>query len=233
MKNKVYLYAIAWVVFVFTVAYFDANGASIFNPSKKSDSQKQETTVLPPIVVEHPGERISLYWENTTEPHPERAPWTDALIRNIDENFDLFASASDITRICPKFHSITDKQKTWAIGEFWVALSYYESGFKPAQESQDVGTKTNKDTWSVGLYQMSVVDVSSRNLKVSYQMLKDPIHNINVSMEQLKIQITKTNLFILPNSSKYKYWAIILDGNKYQKIQHVLNRVKKSAPFCY
>jgi nucleoid-associated protein YgaU len=113
-----------------------------------------------------------------------------------------------------------------------VALSYYESGFNPKSESVDVGNKNDKGSWSVGLYQMSGNDGAAKALGVDYLGLKDPIKNINVAMYQMNTQIKNTGLFILPNSSKYRYWAIILDSNKYNKVSDVIARVQKHAAFC-
>ena len=39
-------------------------------------------------------------------------------------------------------------------------------------------------------------------------------------------QIDKAGLVVLPNASRYRYWAILLDGNKYQKIDQVRAMVR-------
>lgn len=184
--------------------------------------------VAPPVA----SERIPLYWTNTTSPRPERKPWTAAVYANLDKYFEVYDFAADTTRICPKYKSLTVDQKKKALGEFLVALSFYESGFNPKSESVDVGTKNDKGSWSVGLFQMSGSDGAAKALRVDYFGLKDPVKNINVAMYQFNTQVKNTGLFILPNTSKYRYWAIILSGNRYSKIPEVLARVLKHAPFC-
>lgn len=179
-----------------------------------------------------PAERIALFWENTTSPKPDRKPWSDALISALDKNFATLGKATDTKRFCPKYSSLSKEQKLKAMGEFFVALAYYESGYNPESSSVDVGTKDDLNSYSVGLYQMSGNDSAAKLFKADYKALKNPITNINVAVEQMRKQIKNTGLFILPNTSKFRYWAIILDGNKYSKVPQVIERVKKHAPFC-
>ena len=183
-------------------------------------------------MVAPPAARIALYWTNTTEAHPERKSWTVAVYDNLDKYFAVYDSAKDTIRFCPKYKSLTANQKKKVIGEFLVALSFYESSFNPKSESVDVGTKNDKGSWSVGLYQMSGNDGAAKALKVDYEGLKDPVKNINVAMYQFNTQIKNTGLFILPNTSKYRYWAVALDGNKYSQVSGILSRIQKNAPFC-
>lgn len=175
--------------------------------------------------------RISLYWENTTEPHPERKPWSDEVMNNLKNHMSLYASAKDIYKLHDSFASLTLEQKMKVIGEFWVALSYYESSFNPKSESVDVGTKGDKGSWSVGLYQMSGNDSAAKAMGASYETLKDPIMNIKVAMEQMRRQLTNTQTIFLDNSSKYRYWAVALIGNKYTQVNNIIARVKKYASF--
>lgn len=206
-------------------------------------STPKQVEITPPTIEESKVEtapakeeqnaRIPLYWENTTEAHPERTAWSDALIAGFSADFDLYSKAKDITEICPKYHALEKQDKLKALGEFWVAVAYFESGFNPKSESVDVGTKTDKGSWSVGLYQLSSNDNSSKELSGSYEKLKDPIFNIKVSLFQIKKQVSKRNVFFLPNHDSMRYWAVILKGNRYSQIPNVLARVKKHAPKCY
>lgn len=197
-------------------------------------AHQEPQTIEPKPVAQEPQvqQRIPLYWENTTEPHPERAPWSDAITKHFGENMDLYSKAKDVTRVCPKFGGLTKDQQTKALGEFWVAVAYYESSFIPTQYSVDVGSKSDKGSWSVGLYQLSVNDAPNKLYKYSFTQLQLPLPNITLSLETLRRQVTKTGLFILPNRSESRYWAVILDGNKYSQVPKILARVKKNAPFC-
>lgn len=184
------------------------------------------------VTTVKPAERIALYWENTTSPKPERKPWSDALISALDKNFATLDKATDTKRFCPKYSSLNKEKKLKALGEFFVALAYFESGYNPESSSVDVGKKDDLNSYSVGLYQMSGNDSAAKLFKADYKALKNPITNINVAVEQMRKQIVNTGLFILPNTSKYRYWAIILDGNKYNQIPKVIERVNKYAPEC-
>ena len=193
----------------------------------------EESTVVPtkqiPEVV---ADRISLSWENTTEPHPERSPWSDKLVELFKQDFSLFISAKDLPEICPKFATLSEVEQLKALGEFMVATAYFESGYNPKSEAVDVGTKSNKETWSVGLYQMSGTDSSAKAIGATYEKLKDPVVNIEVAMIQMKKQITNRNAFFLNNSDSMRYWAVLLKGNKYSKINEIKARVLKNAAFC-
>jgi hypothetical protein len=247
MKNKymVSLVIIIGALFIFTgcteIVKFVEEGEKITSGDNTAAISSSDTTVAEikgqdvtvstnnqPKVVE----RIPLYWTNTTEPHPERKPWTDAVYNNIDKYFQIYDFAADTTSFCPKYKSLSVDLKKKAIGELFVALAFYESGFNPKSESVDVGTKKDKGSWSVGLYQMSGNDGAAKALKVDYLGLKDPVKNINVALYQLNTQIKNTGLFILPNTSKYRYWAVLLSGNRYSKIPEIKARVLKYAPAC-
>lgn len=180
-------------------------------------------------------DRIALYWENTTEPHPERKPWSDALIGYIDDDFEVYGKATDTAKWCPKYKSLSHRDKLKAWGELYVALAFYESSFNPRSASVDVGKPALKDTWSVGLFQVSVVDQQwlTPKTKYNYDQLLMPLPNIHLASIIVKRQLEKTGLIFLPNSSKYRYFATILSGNKYSKIPQITTRVKKHAPKCY
>ena len=183
-------------------------------------------------ISESTQERVSLSWENTTEPHPERSPWSDKLVELFKQDLSLFGNAEDMTEICPKFKTLQDVQKLKALGEFMVATAYYESGYKPGQYSVDVGTKGDKGSWSVGLYQMSANDNSAKQIGASFEGLKDPLVNIEVAMIQMKKQIEKRNKFFLNNSDSMRYWAVLLRSHRYSQINEIKARTLKNAPAC-
>lgn len=177
-------------------------------------------------------ERISLYWENTSAPHPERIPWSDTLTAIIRTDLPAYAASKDIAEICPKFKDLSEDGQVKAISEFWVALAYFESSFNPKSNSVDVGKPGDKGSWSVGLYQMSANDGAAKVYKATFETLQDPLVNIKVATEQMRRQLKNTNEILLPNSSKYRYWAVALENNKFSKIPEIKARVLKYAPEC-
>lgn len=176
--------------------------------------------------------RINLSWENTTNPHPERAPWSDLLIGVLRANLSTYEAAEDITAICPHFNSLATEAKLKALGELFVATAYHESRFNPLSSSVDVGSQADKGSWSVGLYQMSANDSACKAYKASFESLKDPLVNIKCATEQMRRQIAKTGKVLLPNSSPQRYWAVLLEGNKYSKIPDIKARVLTNSPAC-
>jgi hypothetical protein len=181
-----------------------------------------------------PPPRIALYWENTTAPHTERMVWSDAVIAAFKADLPTFAGAKDITVFCPKFGVLSEDQKLKALGEFWVAVAYYESGFNPKSASVDVGTKDNKDTWSVGLYQMSVTDQKNYGFPFGfdYDDLQTPLPNIKLALAVLKKQVASKGLLAIPAPQKGVYWAVLRPGGKFDKSAKIAERVKKYASFC-
>lgn len=184
--------------------------------------------------VETKPSRIALYWENTTAPHPERIPWSDALISAFKADLATFSKATDITYFCPKFKSLDETGKLKALGEFWVAVANFESGYKKTSASVDVGKPDQKDTWSVGLYQMSVVDQKNYGLNFGYTYddLLNPLPNIKLALAILKRQIEKRGVLAIPAPNPGLYWAVLRPGGKYDKSALIAERVKKYAPKC-
>jgi hypothetical protein len=151
----------------------------------------------------------------------------------IAKDFAVFDAAKDVKGFCPNYASLSKEQKIAAIAEFWVAVAYRESGYNPKSMSVDVGTKSDKDSWSVGLYQMSGNDSAAKKFSCNWECLQDPQMNIKVSMEQLRKQVAGTGLFMVPNDSKYRYWSTTTVGNKYSKISELKASVHKYASFCF
>lgn len=186
------------------------------------------------IEVPESSARISLSWENTTAPHPERAPWSDLVVSTFKTDLSVFSAAVDVEKFCPKFKSLSAQDRLRALGELWVGVAYYESGFKPTSASVDVGKPELKDTWSVGLYQMSVVDQKNYGLTFGYKYddLLTPLPNIKLALAILKRQIEKRKYFAIPAPNPGLYWAVLRPGGKYDKSDLIIARVKKYAPNC-
>ena len=197
--------------------------------------------------------RVALYWENTTAPHPERKPWSGELVKNITADLKSYDSASDITLFCPKYKSLNQTQKIKAVGEIFVATSFYESGFKP--QSFMAECRKNKCVYSSGcrldaklgycmkgghaldngvvisrgLMQMSLQSAQGYGcsfLKVPND-LHDPILNLRCANIIMKKQIARTENKI---GARSNYWAVLKPTNENQK--NIIERVKKFAPFC-
>lgn len=181
-------------------------------------------TSVPPVSKDptNPPKETKLSWNK---------PWDETLLSEIRKSLGVFSGANDIEEICPKFKALPKEKQVHAIAEFFVALAYYESGWKPKSASVDVGKKENRDTWSIGLYQVSVVDQQwvKADRKYSYDELLTAEPNIKLAMAIMKRQIEKTGEIILPNSSKYRYWSVLLESNRYSKIAEIKQRVAQNT----
>jgi hypothetical protein len=206
-------------------------------------------------VTQVPAEKpalASLYWENTTAPHPERKPWTEALLKAIEPNMDTFSMASDMKNFCPKFESLNPSQQIEAVGELFVGMAKFESGFKPETSYREcdksrcrykecfkhstygycmIGNK-NYDggvITSRGLLQMSISSSLSYGcaLKDSND-LHDPIKNLNCAVIILTKQIRRTG--VITGSSNY--WSVLKSSYSGNHINEIKDLVIKNASFC-
>lgn len=180
--------------------------------------------------VEPAPKPIALSWDSSA-----RAGWSNHLLAKIIEKKAVLDTAKDIKEFCPKYSSLNHAGQLKAWGEFFVALAYYESGFNPKTSSVDVGDPKKRDTYSIGLFQVSVVDQSwaGGNLKYSYDQLLTPKPNMDLAMELVNRFVKARKAIFLENTDKpYRYFAVILRGNKDSKIPEIIARVRKYAPEC-
>ena len=174
--------------------------------------------------------RVALSWETK----PERKEWSDSLISRMNADWELYDSAKDIGTFCPKYGALpkATRQKAW--GEIWVGLAYHESSWNPKSASVDVGDPKKRDTYSIGLYQVSVVDQpwAGGGTKYTYDELLTPLPNIHLATVLMKRQLKNTATIALDNSSKFRYWAVALLRNKFSKVNEIAARVQKNVPGC-
>jgi hypothetical protein len=172
--------------------------------------------------------QVPLPWEKN---HPERIEWTNTLYSLIDQKFASLEKAKDMGQFCPKYYSLRDDQKKIAWAVLFDSIVYYESGYNPKSSSVDVGSKSDKNTWSVGLFQISSTD--SKNWKIpfsfSYEELKDPKNNMKLALEIFSKQLDRQNLIVV---TKSLYWAVIgKPPYKYSKVPQIIKKMKV-IDFC-
>lgn len=150
------------------------------------------------------------------------------------KDLDTYSKASDITKICPKWPTLSKDQQTKAIAEFWVSTAVHESSWNPESKSVDVGKPELKDTWSVGLWQMSVVDQKNYGFDFGFDFaaLQTPLPNAKLAFAVMKNQITKRGKIMIPQGEPGIYWAVLRPGGKYDHSAEIITRTQKQAPFC-
>lgn len=153
--------------------------------------------------------------------------WTEPLRNLIKSNLSILETASDITKIYPTFHSLSTDNKITILTQFIKGICWFESAFNPKISCVDVGNGNDKDTWSVGLMQMSVVDQKNYNfhLGYTYEDLKDPIKNLILAIGVLVNQIKNKGKILIPLGEKGTYWATIHPKGMYDKSASILNVV--------
>lgn len=177
-----------------------------------------------------PTKPIVLDWE---EDHPERAAWTTALIADLTTNFKSFDVATDANKFCPKYTQLSavDKVHVWA--EVIVWDSEAESSWNPTEASPDAGTVADKNTWSVGLMQVSVIDQANWKLLYGYTFsdLKDPIKNLHLAIGIMGASIVKHGHLLIPVGDTGTYWSTLHPGGKYDKSASIEAHTK-ALSFC-
>lgn len=153
--------------------------------------------------------------------------WGELIKRLVYSNIQTFDAASDIHNIRPDWSNLSDDQKSQVMEAFFKRLIYFESGYNPLSESVDVGNKHDKQTWSVGLMQLSGVDKANLGLSVGwdYEGLKNPENNITQGIAIVVNQIRKRGKIIIPKSEKGNpgvYFATLNPGNKYDKSADII-----------
>lgn len=191
---------------------------------------------------------LPLSWENTNKPHPERAAWSLKLSEQIDKHYAKFNSARDVVYFCPGYALMGKPDRIKTIGDLFAGIAYHESGFNPLLYSIDVGEPDSPSTWSVGLFQMSVVDQASYGLKLGYTFtpsqhpnslqlsalppndLRQPLPNIVLATEVMAKMLDKHNGVI--RVSENPYWATLKPGGKYDKSSEIRDWVLRHNSLC-
>lgn len=197
-------------------------------PTTEAPPLKQEST--PPITVSI---RMPLPFEKLVA---DGAKWSDALR-------SLFRASSipDLT--------FSDADE-WALGyngfgreakiEFWSHLfaktMKYECDYNPKSYCVDVGNKNDKNTWSVGLLQLSVVDQKNYGFDLGYSFadLQDPFKNMILGVriaEKLLLQDRKIAGKVDGSwKGLSRYWGTLREGRtSYVGIKDYVSGLKFSA----
>lgn len=156
---------------------------------------------------------------------PERALWTAALMKAIDDNWTKLLGAQDVHVLCPNYPVLLTPQKKEVWAEIFVAISYYESAWKP-------DTRYFEKTmgyYSEGLFQLSVVDEKWAQCGLTKANILQPEPNIKCAVDIMARQVLRHTEILL---HKNVYWAVIKEGGKFQKINEIKKMVAKNATMC-
>lgn len=172
-----------------------------------------------------------LAWESSS--HPERAQWSAAAMKIVTQYFDQLDPAKDVTSFCSPYRSLSKDQKINLWADIFAATAYYECAWDPRSSSVDVGTSNNRDTWSVGLLQLSVVDQANYGFKFGYNFadLQDAEPNLQLGIAIMAKQIAKKGVIMIPTGGSGLYWATLHPGGRYDASVGIQKMTKKLS-FC-
>jgi hypothetical protein len=177
---------------------------------------------------------------------PNTRVWSEYVFDIYDRDLSgVLDRAEDISRFCPNYSNLNQKQKVNVWGMLISALVRYESFYDPlaryVEHSMGIDPITGKTIVSEGLLQLSYQDIipfpfcdfnweQDKNLpdKSPSKTILDPYRNLNCGMKILGRQIQRRGKIVL---SKGAYWAVIKENSPHQRIRNIENWVKKLS-FC-
>ena len=144
-----------------------------------------------------------------------------------------FDTASDPSFFCPKYKTLTAAQRAQAMAEMIVWTTYYESSWDPTEYSVDVGEEDDKNTWSVGLLQLSVVDQPNYGFTFGYAFgdLQSPTPNLTLGLAIMARQIQNHGKILIPAGQSGVYWSTLHPGGSYDKSAAIAGHVQNLS-FC-
>ena len=203
--------------------------------------------VVPPVTTPAPGadagsntsstfspnfKPMGLSWELASK--PERVAWSNALYDLVAKYYTVLNTAADIADFCPAYQTLNKDQRINAWAGIIAATTYYESSYNPLTNSVDVGNAGDKDTYSVGLLQLSVVDQKNYGFKFGYNFtdLQNPIKNLTLGMAIMNNQINKRKVIAIKKGDPGLYWAVLYRGGKYDRVKNISDLNRSKITFC-
>lgn len=152
--------------------------------------------------------------------------WSAFVKMKVSPHLSYFDDIQDIKDLHPKWHDLSKETKLDLIAALFKWIAFYESGWNPRSEAIDVGSKSDRDTWSVGLMQVSVCD--QKNYKVfldlEYDDLLKPLPNLELAIAIFLKQIKEKKKICIPKPEPGVYWAVIRPGGIFDRSNLILNK---------
>lgn len=219
------------------------------NPSQSSSDLKStndETSLSDLNDQIHPEKLQSLAWEKTV---PNSSSWSNYIYKVIlseePQMFDV-NSANDVELFCPKYRQLDETERLNFWGQLFAAMSFHESRWDPIarmiESTMGIDPITGRQVASEGLLQMSYQDVPNygnvcefnweldKHLEVKNpnRTILDPFKNLRCGIKIMAKQISRYNRIAIRSGA---YWAVIIPGGRYNKINEISKMVKQLS-FC-
>lgn len=203
--------------------------------SAPSESSSSEAEVPSGSVADYP-----LLWEASRK---DSLPWTSHTFAIVEQEANTFLRGTeDVESFCPRYNTLTNRQRVNFWGVLISAVAKYESGFSPV--SRMLETTLGKDSvtglpvYSEGLLQLSYQDIkwasycefdwtTDRRLPANdpQKTILDPYKNLTCGIKILAKQIAKRG--VIAAKSGQNYWSTLIPGGKYTKLSQIQALTKK------
>ncbi len=162
---------------------------------------------------------------------PKRKEWSDFTVQMIQENIDVFDGASDVTSFCPKYKTLTEKNRAYVWTEMVSAIAKRESNWSPTTTDQEPPPPKGPGTLSVGLLQMSIGDGYPNCFKKgeSSDLLMIPFNNLRCGISAMVSLIKRDGVIVGTAKPPYRgltrYWSVTRAGHHIDEIKAATKKV--------
>jgi hypothetical protein len=240
---------ISLLIFATALIIFSGCQDPSFSLEVTSDVDQNKQSIIPdeelPVIDDHPpvpnpiSLKLPLAWES--QRFPERSLWSDHIFSVIEQYFNDLDLVRDADFFCPNYFSLNRDERINFWGQLFSAISYFESGWRPTTRYQEttmgIDPVTNQPVYSEGLLQLSYQDTQwakwcefdwNADKKLSptdpLKTILNPQKNLSCGVGIMARQIRRQGQIIL---SRGAYWAVILKGGRFQKLNQISEIVRK------
>lgn len=185
----------------------------------------------PPALVESIGLQAPISWELpssdrqvTQGPMPSRRAWSERLYKEIDNQYDVLMTASDIDQIIPNKAKLTRSQRITVLCELMSTVAKYEISWNEKGTAPDTNGRTAPQYLARGLFQMNGAtdsDSDQKNYRTStnytWQELSNPLINIEVGVKILATVVKVRGKIMFSKNEKSTVLRYFYDTLVYDK----------------
>ncbi len=166
----------------------------------------------------------------------ERADWSEALLKEIQDKPMLAVDVSDAAAWCPTYNSLDKGQRAQVIAQLMSIMAQRESSFKPGAKYTEAFTDAKgKPVISRGLMQISIESSNSYGCGFKdVEELHDPFKNLSCSVKIIDRWLVRDKRFGGQVAGKWhgacaRYWSVC--RSKSRSYAEVTGYLKK-LPIC-
>ena len=189
-----------------------------YSPDVISVAHVDEPGPVRPFKISKRIAKRPLLWQ---EDHPERADWTEFLVREFSTQLEKMDSAIDISDWCLIYPSLGRLDRAYVWATMAVEIARYESDFNPHAISKEP-IQLGLD--SVGLFQLSYEDQFSWcSINKHTRSLEDPLNNIKCAVTEMANLVVKDNVIATGWTTRHtigqgrglaRYWSTMWPEDK-------------------